>query len=101
MAGPARGKVTVDVEECKGCGLCVEVCPRAVFAMEGGKAGLIDKDACIECGACKKNCPFGAIEVRAGVGCAAAILGSKGAARAASSGKINCGDKTDSGSCCG
>ncbi len=27
MAGQARGKVTVDVEECKGCGLCVESCP--------------------------------------------------------------------------
>src|SRR5215467_7171138 len=27
MAGPARGKVLVNKEECKGCGLCVESCP--------------------------------------------------------------------------
>lgn len=27
MAAQARGKVTIDVEECKGCGLCVESCP--------------------------------------------------------------------------
>jgi len=27
MAGPARGKVVVDIQECKGCGLCVESCP--------------------------------------------------------------------------
>ena len=27
MAAPARGKITIDVEECKGCGLCVESCP--------------------------------------------------------------------------
>ena len=27
MAGQARGKVTIDEEECKGCGLCVESCP--------------------------------------------------------------------------
>ena len=27
MAGPPRGKVTVDIEECKGCGLRVESCP--------------------------------------------------------------------------
>ena len=27
MSGLARGNVTIDVEECKGCGLCVESCP--------------------------------------------------------------------------
>ncbi len=23
----ARGKVTIDTEECKGCGVCVDACP--------------------------------------------------------------------------
>jgi Pyruvate/2-oxoacid:ferredoxin oxidoreductase delta subunit len=27
MSGAARGNVTIDVEEGKGCGLCVESCP--------------------------------------------------------------------------
>src|SRR5207237_9547829 len=27
MSGKARGKVTISVEECKGCGVCVESCP--------------------------------------------------------------------------
>ena len=27
MTAQARGNVTIDVEECKGCGLCVESCP--------------------------------------------------------------------------
>src|SRR5947199_10459372 len=27
MPGPARGNVAIDLEECKGCGLCVESCP--------------------------------------------------------------------------
>ena len=27
MAVQARGKVTIETEECKGCGLCVESCP--------------------------------------------------------------------------
>jgi 2-oxoglutarate ferredoxin oxidoreductase subunit delta len=27
MPGQARGKVIIDIEECKGCGLCVESCP--------------------------------------------------------------------------
>ncbi len=63
-----------DPAKCKGCGLCVDVCPHAVFEMEGKVARLVDRDLCIECGACQKNCPFGAIEVRQGVGCAWAIL---------------------------
>ena len=65
-----------DPQKCKGCGRCAEVCPHGVFALSGGKAEIVDKDACIECGACKKNCPFGAIDVRSGVGCAAAVIGS-------------------------
>jgi hypothetical protein len=28
----------------------------------------------MECGACTNNCEFGAIEVKAGVGCAAAVI---------------------------
>jgi len=31
-------------------------------------------DSCIECGACSTNCPTGAIEVKAGVRCAAAVI---------------------------
>ncbi|MBI4726250.1 4Fe-4S binding protein [candidate division TA06 bacterium] len=64
-------------ERCQGCGRCVQVCPRAVFRLAGQKAELADKDACIECGACQRNCPHGAIRVRAGVGCAQAVLNSK------------------------
>jgi len=59
---------------CTGCGRCVEVCPHGVFNLDGGKARIIDKDSCMECGACALNCPVNAIEVEAGVGCAAAII---------------------------
>ncbi len=59
---------------CTGCGRCAEVCPRAVFVMEGRRARVTDRDRCMECGACALNCEFGAIKVRAGVGCAAAII---------------------------
>jgi NAD-dependent dihydropyrimidine dehydrogenase PreA subunit len=65
-----------DPAKCRGCGVCVDVCPHAVFVMDGGVARITDRDLCIECGACMRNCPFGAIEVRAGVGCAWAILSS-------------------------
>ena len=66
----------LDIEKCTGCGLCLEVCPQAVLAMDNGRAGIGDRDACMECGACAMNCPFDAIFVQAGVGCAAAVINS-------------------------
>jgi ferredoxin len=64
----------LDKDECTGCGLCVEVCPRQVIAMGDKKAHIVDRDACIECGACQRNCPFGALTVKSGVGCAQALF---------------------------
>jgi len=61
-------------EKCIGCGRCGEVCPRGVFDFADKKARIAQKDLCIECGACALNCPGGAIEVKAGTGCAAAII---------------------------
>jgi NAD-dependent dihydropyrimidine dehydrogenase PreA subunit len=73
--------LSLNSEKCIACGRCVEVCPHGVFRLDrangpSGKkpAEIIDMDACMECGACKMNCPAGAIEVGAGVGCAAAII---------------------------
>lgn len=62
------------IEKCKGCQMCVNVCPHGVFAMDLDKATIKDRDACMECGACEKNCPFNAIEVKTGVGCAVAVI---------------------------
>jgi NAD-dependent dihydropyrimidine dehydrogenase PreA subunit len=64
----------LDVDCCTGCGMCVSVCPHAVFVMDDSKATIVDRDACMECGACARNCPADAIQVQAGVGCAAAVI---------------------------
>jgi NAD-dependent dihydropyrimidine dehydrogenase PreA subunit len=64
----------LDPEKCTGCGMCVVVCPHAVFEIENARARIVDRDACIECGACALNCKPGAIKVDAGVGCAAAVI---------------------------
>jgi len=73
-----RNVVTLELNQgkCIGCGMCLEVCPHAVFTLRHGIAEIDQRDACMECGACSKNCPVGAIRVQAGVGCAAAVINS-------------------------
>ncbi|NLU41027.1 MAG: 4Fe-4S binding protein [Firmicutes bacterium] len=74
--GYLRNVVTLHLsaERCIGCGRCAEVCPHRVFSMNEEKAQVDDRDRCMECGACAKNCPANAITVKAGVGCAAAVM---------------------------
>jgi len=69
--------LALDEEKCIGCGICLTVCPHAVFGMNGNKRVRIeDHDACMECGACALNCPTAALTVTSGVGCAAAVINS-------------------------
>jgi NAD-dependent dihydropyrimidine dehydrogenase PreA subunit len=65
--------LALDEERCTGCGVCETVCPHGVLVVED-RAEVVDRDACIECGACALNCPAEAISVKAGVGCATAII---------------------------
>lgn len=90
-----KNVVTLQMNDdaCVGCGMCLDVCPHAVFRMQGRKAEIYDRDACMECGACARNCPVSAIQVQSGVGCAHAII--VGAIKGT---EPNCG--CDSG-CCG
>ena len=69
----------LDKAKCIGCGMCINVCPHAVFERVDKKVSIIDKDLCMECGACAKNCAAEAIYVKSGVGCASGII--KGALR--------------------
>ncbi len=82
-------------EKCTGCGMCLEVCPHAVFKIEDRKVSIVEKDRCMECGACEKNCDFDAISVKSGVGCAAAVINGmiKGS-------EPNCDCSGSSGNCC-
>ena len=71
------GNVTtlaLEEEKCVGCGMCLNVCPHAVLGMNDGRASIQSRDSCMECGACARNCPAAAISVKAGVGCAAAVI---------------------------
>ena len=61
-------------DDCIGCGICLDVCPHAVFAQKNRLVEMVNGRACMECGACQLNCPSGAIVVDSGVGCAAAMM---------------------------
>jgi ferredoxin len=64
----------LDTGKCVGCGMCASVCPHRVLTVNGREARVDDRDACMECGACARNCPVTALTVKAGVGCASAII---------------------------
>jgi NAD-dependent dihydropyrimidine dehydrogenase PreA subunit len=66
--------LTYNAEECINCGMCIIVCPHAVFAPAERAVQLAHAKACMECGACQLNCPTEAISVDSGVGCAAAMI---------------------------
>jgi 2-oxoglutarate ferredoxin oxidoreductase subunit delta len=62
-------RVVIAVERCKGCGLCVAVCPPAVLTLgplnaHGYPAAvLVDNERCTSCTACALICPESAVEV--------------------------------------
>jgi len=60
----ARVTITIDETICKGCGLCISVCPRHAIGLaehmnERGfhPARLADPDGCTGCGQCAMMCP--------------------------------------------
>jgi 2-oxoglutarate ferredoxin oxidoreductase subunit delta len=64
-------KVEFDEERCKGCELCISVCPRKVLALAeyfNGKgfrpATIVKIDECTSCAICASMCPDVVITVR-------------------------------------
>ncbi|MDY6843545.1 MAG: 4Fe-4S binding protein [Thermodesulfobacteriota bacterium] len=67
----AKGEITIDEKLCKGCGLCVEYCPRGCISMPMGKLSekglplvvFSEPEKCNACCVCGWMCPDFAIEV--------------------------------------
>jgi len=55
--------ITVKLDKCTGCTLCVKACPFGAIHMANKKA-VIDMAKCTLCGACVDACKFGAIEIQ-------------------------------------
>lgn len=64
-------RVTFFENICKGCGLCIEVCPKKIIKIRHDKindkgyypAYCIDQEKCIACAMCATICPDVAIRV--------------------------------------
>lgn len=58
-------KLTFDVDLCKGCGLCVDACPKHLLVIRRDKinkkghspVGITDESQCIGCAFCATMCP--------------------------------------------
>ena len=56
--------LAINQKFCKGCGICIEFCPKEVLALsDKGKVYEAQPDACINCGQCELRCPDFAIQV--------------------------------------
>lgn len=67
----AKGRVEFNEDYCKGCGLCVHVCPTDTLALSKDKlnakgyrpAFAANPEKCIGCGSCAIMCPDSVISV--------------------------------------
>jgi 2-oxoglutarate ferredoxin oxidoreductase subunit delta len=63
------GKININIERCKGCGLCIMVCPKSsiVISEKSNKNGFFpakpNNTDCTGCGVCAIICPEAIIEV--------------------------------------
>ena len=61
----AKGLVIIDEDRCKGCGLCVDACPKQVLQLAEGRFNAkgyrpvyrANPKACIGCATCATVCP--------------------------------------------
>lgn len=60
-----------DRDRCKGCELCISVCPKHILALDTAvtnkkgyyPATLTDADSCIACASCARICPDSVITI--------------------------------------
>ena len=58
-----KAEVIVNEAWCKGCEICVDICPRDVLIMQDFVAKVVQIDQCTGCMMCELLCPDFAIVV--------------------------------------
>jgi len=56
-------KITITPRYCKGCEICVKLCPESVLEIKDFKIHVARIDDCTACMLCELRCPDFAIEV--------------------------------------
>lgn len=56
-------KLVINPKWCKGCGICVEFCPKKVLELKHEKVRIANAEDCILCGLCELRCPDYAIYI--------------------------------------
>ncbi|MEZ4357961.1 MAG: 4Fe-4S binding protein [Eubacteriales bacterium] len=64
-------KVVIDDKKCKGCGLCIDVCPKKILAFDKSRLNEIgyhpimvtNMEECIGCAMCARMCPDVILEI--------------------------------------
>jgi len=67
----AKGEIVIDEMYCRGCGYCVDFCPKDCVAIQEDKftpqgyplSSFVRPEDCTACGICSFMCPHHAIEV--------------------------------------
>ena len=58
-------RLSIDVDRCKGCGLCIDACPKKILELDTERINIkgyhpihvVDEEKCISCASCARMCP--------------------------------------------
>ena len=60
--GGARGRLTIDADACRSCGICERACPMGLSIVEHRSGGFVPHRDCLRCSECVAVCPVEALQ---------------------------------------